>query len=375
VDTLVRQSPSDAPGADAGDAVPPSPNGGEPVVAEAPTRTCRACGAALAAEQDWCLECGTARPGRLGTRAGWRAAATVSGATLILVCGAVAASYAALTDDAGKKADQPGGGSATPIAQAPAQVPAAPAVTPPAIGTTTPAPGTPGTPGATPTTPTTGSQVPALPTLPTGSTPSVTPTPTLPTPTATGTNPTTTTGTTTTGTTTTGTTTTGTTTTPATSTLTPITLGADAADIYDPYQRASAKGDAADAYDKNAGRPWFVTTAADGKPMQVGLLVDLESRKTLKQIEFATPTPGFRLEVYATDGSALPPDILDTRWTHVASRSDVDQNTAGENKRSDGKEIVALAKDGEQVRQVVLWFTTPPDSGATVRLRDLVLKG
>ena len=374
MDTLVRQSPSDAPAADAGEAVPPSSNGGEPVLAEAPARTCKACGAALAAEQDWCLECGTARPGRLGTRTGWRAAATVSGATLILVCGAVAASYAALTDDAGKKADQPGGGSATPIAQAPVQVPAAPSLTPPAPATTTPAPGS---SPITPTTPGGSSQLPSLPTIPSGSTTGSTPVtqaPALPTPTANPTTTTNTTTTTTTNTTTTGTTTTGTTTTPATPTLTAITLGADAANIYDPYQRASAKGDAADAYDKKADKPWFVTTAADGKPMQVGLLVDLESRKTLRQIEFATSTPGFRLEVYATDASALPPDILDTRWTHVASRSDVDQNKTGDNVRSDGKEIVSLGKNGEQVRQLVLWFTTPPDSGATVRLRDVVLK-
>jgi hypothetical protein len=317
----------------------------------------------MSADQDWCLNCRTARPGRLGTRAGWRAAATVSGATLLLVCGAVAASYAALTDDAGKKADQPGGGSATPIAQAPVQVPGAPSTAVPPVTTT---------PGAAPPATTTGgATLPGLPKLPTGSNTGVKGTPVLPPPpTSTGTTTGTSTGTTTT-TTTTNTTTTGTTTTPAA--LQPLALGADAADIYDPYQRATAKGDPADAYDKNAGGAWFVTSAA--KPMQVGLLVDLEARKNLKQIQFSTTTPGFRLEVYGTDGSALPPDILDTRWTHLASRSDVDQNTTGDNAKGDGKEIVNLRKDGEQVRQLVLWFTTPPDSGTTVRLRDLVLKG
>jgi hypothetical protein len=368
VDTLVRQSPTDAP-ADAGTngAQPPETPGGPPALAETPTRTCKACGAAMSAEQDWCLECGTARPGRLGTRAGWRAAATVSGATLLLVCGAVAASYAALTDDAGKKADEPGGGAATPIAQQPVQVPGAPVTSGP--GTTTPGVGT---ALGTPTTPGGSTQLPSLPTLPNNNSSSSSSSgTTLP-------NNNTSTGTTTTGTTTTSTTnttTTNTTTTPATTTLTPITLGADAADLYDPYQRSTGRGDPADAYDKNAGNSWFVTTPSDGKPMQVGLLVDLESRKTLKQIEFATTTPGFRLEVYGTDGSALPPDILDTRWTHLASRSDVDQNTTGDNKKGDDKEIVKLAKDGEQVRQLVLWFTTPADAGATVRLRDLVLKG
>jgi hypothetical protein len=333
---------------------------------ETPVRTCKACGAAMSEEQDWCLQCGTARPGRLGTRAGWRAAATVSAATLVLVCGAVAASYAALTDDAGKKADEPAGASATPIAQAPVQVPGAPTPTT-TPGTTLPGTTLPGTP-----TTSTGSQLPSLPTLPGSSSSSSSST--LPT-TANNTATAITTTGTTPATNTTNTTTTNTTTTPVTQTLSPISLGADAADLYDPYQRSSGRGDPADAYDKNAGGAWFVTTPDDGKPMQVGLLIDLESRKDLKQIEFATSTPGFRLEVYGTDGSALPPDILDTRWTHLASRSDIDQNAKGENTKGDGKEIVRLAKDGEQIRQLALWFTTRPDSGSTVRLRDLVLKG
>jgi hypothetical protein len=385
VETLVREPEQEQAAADAtaNGGVPPhagSANGNAPVAAEAPARTCEVCGAAMTEEQDWCLQCGTARPGRLGTRPGWRVALSISGVTLLLVCGAVAASYAALTDDAGKQADSPGGGNATPVAQAPAQVPSisTPGALPPASADTTA-----GTPPITTSPPPTGSTTSALPPLPTvtsGTLPTTTTgvtTTTGTTTTGTTTTGTTTTGTTTTGTTTTGTTTgtttTGTTTTP--SALTPITLGADTADIYDPYQRATDKGDPANAYDPNAKDAWFVQTAADGKPMQVGLLVDLEARKTVKQIEFSTTTPGFRLEVYSTDGSQLPPDILDTRWTHLASRSDVDQNTAGSNVKADGKEIVTLRKSGGQVRHLALWFTTPPDQGATVRLRDLVIKG
>ncbi len=342
---------------------------------------CKACGLPMVDSQDWCLECGTARPGRLGRRPGWRTAASVAGATMLLVCGAAAASYAALTDDAGKKADQPADTSGTPIASVPAQLPAA--VTP---ATTTDAGVLPGTtpttatdttatgPTLTQPTTSTSSSLPGLPTLTTGtSTGTTTSSPS--TNTTTTTNTTTSTNTTTTTNTNTTTTTTTTDTTPTEPTLKAITLGADAADIYDPYKRAVDKGDPADAYDDNAKDSWFVQTAADGKPMQVGLLIDLETRKTVKQIEFATKTPGFRLEVYSTDGSALPPDILDTRWAHIASRSDVDQNTKGDNIKGDGKEIVALPKDGEQVRQLVLWFTVPPDDGATVRIRDVVLKG
>ncbi|HWT92869.1 MAG TPA: hypothetical protein VN238_07720, partial [Solirubrobacteraceae bacterium] len=43
------------------------------VVPEPAARACTNCGAGLTPEQDWCLECGTAQPGRIGGRPGWRA--------------------------------------------------------------------------------------------------------------------------------------------------------------------------------------------------------------------------------------------------------------------------------------------------------------
>ncbi|MBA3327925.1 MAG: hypothetical protein H0T43_06455, partial [Solirubrobacterales bacterium] len=82
-----REAPSEA-------AAPPG--GGEGHVA-APDYACATCGAAMVGGQDWCLECGSAAPGRLGQRPGWRPALTVVAITLLLVGGAVVASYAALT--------------------------------------------------------------------------------------------------------------------------------------------------------------------------------------------------------------------------------------------------------------------------------------
>src|SRR5215207_2233501 len=102
---------------------------------DAPDQVCPTCGAGMAAGQDWCLECGSAAPGRLGGRPGWRAVGTITGLTAVLVAGAAAAGYAAITDPA------PSGGSGTPVAQAPASsttAPATPAPVTPAPGTTTP---------------------------------------------------------------------------------------------------------------------------------------------------------------------------------------------------------------------------------------------
>src|SRR3954451_1822315 len=71
--------------------------------------------------QDWCLECGTAAPGRLGAKPGWRAAFTVVGLTTLLLCCAIVAIYAALTSAAERPAAAPPAGSGDPItAQAPA---------------------------------------------------------------------------------------------------------------------------------------------------------------------------------------------------------------------------------------------------------------
>src|SRR4051794_33670216 len=81
-------------------------------------RTCPTCHSPLEPEQDWCLQCGEAQPGRLAALPGKRAAATVIALTALIVGGAVAASYAALSDD--------------PAPEAPAQVAQVPSSATPA---------------------------------------------------------------------------------------------------------------------------------------------------------------------------------------------------------------------------------------------------
>ncbi len=329
-----------------------------PVVAE---RACGTCGATMAPDQDWCLECGTAAPGRLGTRPGLRAAATAVGLTLLLAGGAVAASYAALSSDAHREASRPAPPDASPVAQVPATpapvtavpgtpVPSttAPAVTPPSIapGTTPPTATIPKitVPPVGPPAPTTQINVP--------STPTVTPTPTRPT------------------------TTTPSTTRPTTTASTkpqPIDLGADSVSLYDPYNRAEDKGDPADAYDNSTDSAWHVTTPLRSGDMGIGLVVDLEKARAVKVIELLTDTPGFRIELYAATGNDLPPDVLDTRWAHVKNRSRVDETKRDGSAAGDGQERIVLGAGTAKYRYVLLWFTTPPDDGPTVEIADLKL--
>ena len=258
-----------------------------------------------------------------------RAAATVAGLTLALVAGAVTAGYAAINGDAGREVARPPAASGAPVAQAPATTPTAPTpvapakplptVKPPHTSTPPPAVSHPSTPAPSTSTP-----------APTTSTP---------------------------------TTTTPTTTTPD-DTLAPIDLGADAASVYDPYTRMISNTDTADAYDGDATTAWKVTGTADGQDMQVGLVVDLSKKRSIKQLKLQTGTPGFRVELYAADTAQLPPDILDTRWAHLRNRSDVAK-----------KEQVPLAGDNHKYRYVLLWFTTPPKKAPTVKINELKILG
>jgi hypothetical protein len=310
-------------------------------------------------EQDWCLNCGTAAPGRLGERPGWRAASTVIALALLLVLGAVGAGYAALTDDS-----QP-----EQTASAPAAAPPAAAQVAPPAATTQPPAAT--QPPATATTPAKPKKLPKVKTPTAGATPGspITPTPTTSTPatnagTGTGTN----TGTTGTGTgTNTGTTGTGTTTTPADTGPKPIELNGDAGTVYDPFKRVKDSGETTRALDDDPSTSWYVDPTVPTQ-VAVGYVVDLGKLQGVRQINLQTPTPGFRVEIYATDETTPPPDILDTRWSHIKDVSDVGA-------KDDGKQKIVLGAGTSKYRNVLLWFTQPPTDGPRLRIAELELLG
>jgi hypothetical protein len=298
-------------------------------------------------EQDWCLACGTAAPGRLGERPGWRAATTVIALTLVLVAGSVAAAYAALTSDATLEAAAPPPPAASPVAQ------------------------------AAPATPPSSAQPPA-PELPEVAAPSdggdeagaVEPLP------------------------------------PAEPLQPSEPIPAD------PGPVAGASGDGADAdagdespaparelpeavavklrpgdgalYDPAAARDPLLAApvvgepgrALDGKPRTafaigsptpqwgVGYVVDVGRLRDLRRVEIETPTPGFRVEVYATDLAEPPADVTDTRWAHLEDRSDVG---------ADGTERIALTEGAADYRTLLLWITRAPDEGDVVKLAEVAV--
>lgn len=350
-------------------------NGGAP---EPEARTCDACGAAMAPEQDWCLECGTAAPGRLGTRPGWRAMVTVVGATLLLATGAVAAGYAALSEDANVEASQPAPPAAGPVAQAPPPLPPAsapPATAPPAASApTAPSATLPTVPAPSPA-PAPGAAVPAPP-------PAATPLP-VPTPPSSG-------GATgggesggsqgdpgsggsgTKGTGDSGSGSSGSSEKGGGVTRTAVAIPDGGVKIYDPYKRLTVKGDPADAHDGSRDTVTRLATKTPGEAMGVGLVIDLGKETAVGAVEILSDTPGYRLETYGATSDPLPPDILDTRWKHFTDIGSFDRTTKDGNTKGD--DIDRLSLGGERkIRRLALWVTTPPERAPLVRISEIRL--
>jgi hypothetical protein len=335
-----------------------------PVEAPPEVRACPKCAAPLEDGQDWCLNCGEAQTGgRRMALPGKRATATVLALTTVLVGGAVAASYAALSD----------GTEVTPaptqLAQAPpaAASQAAPAPTVDPAATAQPSTPAPADTGVVPsdfddtTTPPDSGSTPDFsePSSSSSSSSSTTGGDTTA-----GSDSSSSTKTSTTD----STSTTRTSTTPTETEPVAIKLGDDPAALYDPYKRDTAAGDAKKAFDGNPDTSFPIAVASGSTQIGAGLAVDLPKLQGVREIDLTTKTPGFKIEIYATDEVDLPPDVLDTRWAHLKDVTGVGSDT-------DGKAIVNLGSGTTKYRHVLLWFTAPPTDGSTVRVSELKVLG
>jgi hypothetical protein len=130
-----------------------------PTTAEPPRATrepmplrCPRCGAHVAPEQDWCLECGAPARTRLAPTPNWRLPIAVTAAVVVLALVALSIAFVALTRDDGTV---PATTATTPPPAQPAETtPSQTVATPPAATTamppsTTPATTTPAPSGAT----------------------------------------------------------------------------------------------------------------------------------------------------------------------------------------------------------------------------------
>jgi hypothetical protein len=284
--------------------------------------------------QDWCLQCGAAVPGSLdGGGPGWRSATTVLAVTAVLVLGAAAAAYAALTQPAPRKLAP----KVVTVAQAP---PTTPATTP----TTPPTPDALGTPTTIKPLP---SSTPA-PKIPlTASTPKPSE--------STGSG----TGTTNSGTGESGTGTTKSSTKSSGGTTpaeqpSPILLDTNAAGTYDPYgYPTSWFGDPSRAIDGETNTAWTAqVNPAVAPKMAEGLAIDLKAAQRVGSVKLITSTPGMTVQVYGANGTTLPASITDPAWVALSPSLDAKKRTTK----------IALRDTTKAFRFVTLWISLAPKS-------------
>ena len=315
---------------------PPAPPAEEPqvVVPDDASRLCVSCAALLEEGQDWCLECGTAQPGRISGRPGWRAALTVVAVVALLAAGAVAAAYAALSSDAERQASAPPPPAAEPV------VPAPPVQTTPA-----PAEDTPSIPA-----PKNDTESPA-PDLPSDSGSGSGSVPSTPAPSFDSGADSFDSGGSTGGGGSGGGTSGGSGSGSGEKAADPvIALTPDAASTFDPFDRAGGlTGDPADAIDGRTKTAWEAPVRAEDGRVDIGLMVSLEKAQEIDQVRLEAGTPGFTVELYGSKlGTAPDKAPGETQyWEKLDETRDF-----GTNEKLDA--------GGEKLRYVLLWFTEQP---------------
>jgi hypothetical protein len=297
-----------APGAGAPAAPPQAPS--------EPGAGCAKCGARMAPGQDWCLQCGAGAPGSVG-RGGWRPLASVLAATAVLVLGAAAAGYAALS-----KKTRHAAVVTTTVAQV---TPTPPAPTP---TTSTPLPGITTKPPKIP--------LKAATPPPATTTPAVTPV--TPTNTGTGKQNNSSTG-------------------GSKSEETQpeaILLDTNAASTYNPYNYPAAWfGDPSSTIDGDTTTGWTAQVNPTTAPnLAEGLLLDLKSLRKLSAVKLVTSTPGITVQVYGTAAKAVPASITDPAWVPLSRSITVKKRHAR----------LALRNRKKSYRFVTVWLSKAPAS-------------
>ena len=289
---------------------------------------CAHCGAPMALSQEWCTQCGAGAPGSVGS-SGWRPAATILVVTGLLVLGAAAAGYAALTKKAPRAAI-----AITTVAQAPAPTTTAPVT-----------PVTPGTPSTiTPLPPSTVVTPPKIPL--TAKTPLAVTTPITPAAIGTGTGA-------------------GTTTTPSTSgsggsganaseeaTSKAILLDTNAASTYNPYgYPAAGFGDPSLTIDGDATTAWTAQVQPATAPkMAEGVLIDLKTPTRLGSVKLTTVSPGMTVQLYGANGHKAPASITDAAWVPLSHLQAARKKNV----------TITVLKPKKAFRFVTLWISLAP---------------
>jgi hypothetical protein len=329
-------------------AVEPLP--GPPVEPPVQTPPCATCGAAMEPGQDWCLECGAARPDRVAAWPGWAGGAAVLAVTGVLAAGAVAAAGAGLSADSKKVA------ASTTQAALPAQPDVPPGQAP---GTTQPPP-----PAQTQAQPPASTKPPAAAKPPAATAATKTP-PAAAAPPSSSSAPSSSSG---------SSTSTPPATTPKKDTtqpqhskpvakLTAVKLDPDNAKTYNPYARQGAENaDPKQAVDGDPKTGWTSVVDSSNGKTAIGLDLDMGKLTGVRQLRLRTATPGMNIEIYGARTKDAPVSVQDPEWTHISTQLDVGR---------DGR--IRLGDGADEYRHILVWPTEAAPGAREISLTELEL--
>ncbi len=117
--------------------------------------------------------------------------------------------------------------------------------------------------------------------------------------------------------------------------------------------------------------------------MDVGYLLDLEEPESVLKLRLVTKTPGFSVQVFGADGDKAPEAVDSPDWTRLGEAGSVDGDApegstsssppVDGDKAGDNEVVLKLDPGTETYRWVLLWVTTPPAAGTTVRFNEIRL--
>jgi hypothetical protein len=113
-------------------------------------------------------------------------------------------------------------------------------------------------------------------------------------------------------------------------------------------------------FDNDTSTVWKSGTYANGIGNGVGFYVDNGTADSIKGLGLLTKTPGFDVQIYAYNGDTPPQQLSD--WTQVGTQSNAGQ-------RND----IKLNLGGQQFQLYLVWFTKLPAKGQRFEIPEVQL--
>lgn len=134
----------------------------------------------------------------------------------------------------------------------------------------------------------------------------------------------------------------------------PILLDTNAASTYNPYAYPSTRfGDPSLAIDGEAKTAWTAQVDPTSAPkMAEGLVLDMKSTQKLGSAIVKTTTTGITVTMYGANGHNLPASITDHEWKRLSGAKVLKKSTT----------TIKLKTKGATYRFILLWITKAPSS-------------